>query len=85
VARHFADEEALLEQHQYPRLAAHKAAHARLLKKASMLEHAAREGTVSLGELVNFIVGDVVAHHLFTMDRDFHPLFSPRAEDVAGG
>jgi diguanylate cyclase (GGDEF)-like protein/hemerythrin-like metal-binding protein len=85
VARHFANEEALLEQHQYARLAPHKAAHARLLKKASMLKHAARAGSVSLGELVNFVVGDVIAHHLFTMDRDFHPLFSQRAEDIAGG
>ncbi len=76
VARHFADEEAVLEQHQYARLAPHKAAHARLLEKASMLEQAARAGSVSLGEIVNFVVGDVVAHHLFTMDRDFHPLFS---------
>jgi hypothetical protein len=55
------------------------------LKKASMLKHAARAGSVSLGELVNFVVGDVIAHHLFTMDRDFHPLFSQRAEDIAGG
>jgi hemerythrin-like metal-binding protein len=85
VARHFADEEALLELHHYPRLAPHKAAHARLLNKASTLEQAARRGAVSLGELVNFIVGDLVAQHLFTMDRDFYPLFSPRAGYVAGG
>lgn len=82
LARHFADEEALLEQHQYARLDPHKAAHARLLEKASMLEQAARAGTVSLGELVNFVVGDVVAHHLFTMDRDFHPLFAQRVDDA---
>jgi diguanylate cyclase (GGDEF)-like protein/hemerythrin-like metal-binding protein len=84
VARHFADEEALLERHEYARLLPHKAAHARLLEKAAMLEQAARSGNVSLGELVNFIVGDVVAHHLFTMDRDFYPLFAQRAENAAG-
>lgn len=82
VACHFAAEEALLEQHQYARLAPHKAAHARLLKKASTLKQAAAAGTVSLGDLVNFIVADVVAHHLFTMDRDFYPLFVERVDDV---
>jgi diguanylate cyclase (GGDEF)-like protein/hemerythrin-like metal-binding protein len=74
VERHFADEEALLEQQHYPRLVPHKAAHARLLEKAAMLEHAARAGTASLGELVNFIAGDVIAQHLFTADRDFFSL-----------
>jgi diguanylate cyclase (GGDEF)-like protein/hemerythrin-like metal-binding protein len=76
LASHFADEEALLEQHQYARLAPHKAAHARLLEKASTLKNAARAGTASLGDVVDFMAGDVIAHHLFTMDRDFFPLFA---------
>jgi diguanylate cyclase (GGDEF)-like protein/hemerythrin-like metal-binding protein len=82
VAHHFAAEEALLGEHQYSRLLPHKAAHARLLKKASALKQAADAGTVSLGDLVNFVVADVVAHHLFTMDRDFHPLFAERVDDA---
>jgi diguanylate cyclase (GGDEF)-like protein/hemerythrin-like metal-binding protein len=83
VTSHFADEEALLEQHQYERLASHKAAHAHLLEKALALKDAAHAGTASLGDLISFIAGDVVAHHLFTMDRDFFPLFEVK-QDASG-
>jgi diguanylate cyclase (GGDEF)-like protein/hemerythrin-like metal-binding protein len=78
VQTHFADEEALLEKHHYARLAPHKRAHAHLLQKALALKDAAHARTATLGDLVNFIAGDVVAHHLFTMDRDFFPLCEGR-------
>ena len=81
VVRHFADEERLLEERGYARLAPHQAAHGRLLEKAALLDDAARAGTATLGDVVNFVAGEVVAHHLFTMDRDFFPLF---AEDRSG-
>jgi diguanylate cyclase (GGDEF)-like protein/hemerythrin-like metal-binding protein len=79
VARHFAHEEALLEQHQYARLIPHKAAHARLLEKAAVLNDAARAGSATLGDIVNFVAAEVVVRHLLTMDRDFFTLFGERS------
>jgi len=78
VAGHFAHEEALLEQRQYARLIPHKAAHARLLEKAAVLSDAARAGSATLGDVVNFVAAEVVARHLLTTDRDFFTLFGER-------
>lgn len=78
AALHFSDEEALLEECGYERLRPHKAAHQHLLAKALVLKAGAEAGTVTLGSLVNFLANDLVAHHLFTMDRDFFPLFGAR-------
>lgn len=75
VAQHFADEEALLAQHGYERLALHKKLHAGLLARAGQLKASALVGQATLGDIVNFLAGDVVARHLFTADRDFFPLF----------
>jgi diguanylate cyclase (GGDEF)-like protein/hemerythrin-like metal-binding protein len=75
VVHHFADEEALLAQHGYERLASHKQAHARLLARAQELKASAEAGKATLGDIVNFLANDVVARHLFMADRDFYPLF----------
>jgi diguanylate cyclase (GGDEF)-like protein/hemerythrin-like metal-binding protein len=78
LERHFCDEEALLEKHNYAKLGQHKAAHAHLLARARELRSAAQSATPMLGALVDFLANDVVSRHLFTADRDFFPLFSAR-------
>jgi diguanylate cyclase (GGDEF)-like protein/hemerythrin-like metal-binding protein len=75
VVQHFADEEALLAQHGYKRLATHKQAHAGLLARAGELKASAEAGKATLGDIVNFLANDVVARHLFVADLDFYPLF----------
>ncbi len=75
VVQHFADEEALLAQHGYERLALHKQAHSRLLARAGELKASAEAGKATLGDIVNFLANDVIARHLFMADRDFFPLF----------
>jgi hemerythrin-like metal-binding protein len=75
VVHHFADEEALLAQHGYAKLDAHKRAHAGLLARAEALKASAQAGQSTLGDIVNFLANDVVARHLFVVDRDFYPLF----------
>jgi hemerythrin len=75
VARHFRDEEAVLALHGYRQLAAHKRAHASLLRRAGELKAAVDGNRIALGTLVNFIVRDVIAGHLFKADRQFFPLF----------
>ena len=85
VAHHFADEEALLVEHGYAHIDAHKHAHAGLLARAAELRASAEAGKVSLGELIEFLAVDVVARHLFKTDRDFYALFktkAPAAEQI---
>lgn len=76
VARHFADEEEILESRRYAKLEAHRRAHAGLLSRAVRLQQKAAAGDIALGELVEFLAHDVVARHLLTADREFFPLFS---------
>ncbi len=79
VARHFASEEALLEQHGYAKLDAHRRAHMGLLERAIDLKNAVEAGQAKLGSVVEFLANDVVARHLFGADRDFFPLFKTAA------
>jgi hemerythrin len=77
VARHFADEEAILAQHHYAGLEVHAQAHKRLIERALQLRDAAAGGGVTIGELVDFLADEVVARHMLHTDREFYPLFSP--------
>jgi len=76
IAAHFADEEALLEKHNYRKLAAHRRAHAGLLAHADQLRREIPSGRTSMGTMAEFLAGDVVARHLFKMDREFFPIFA---------
>ncbi|MBL8721540.1 MAG: hemerythrin domain-containing protein [Myxococcales bacterium] len=76
VRLHFAHEESLLAELGYPRLAAHRLSHARLLGEAVRLQTAAAGRRVPPGELVDFLARDVVARHLLVADREFFPLLS---------
>ncbi len=78
VAAHFAHEEALLAQHGFAQLDAHRRAHAGLLGRAQALRR---------GAIVEFLAGEVVARHLFKADREFFPLFMagiPGKPEIAG-
>lgn len=74
LVRHFSDEEAILERLGYPGLGAHKRAHEGLVRRALELKSMVKAGKGGLGELVEFLADDVVAGHLFKMDREFYPL-----------
>jgi diguanylate cyclase (GGDEF)-like protein/hemerythrin-like metal-binding protein len=76
IARHFTDEEALLAEHHYEHLEAHRRAHAGLLARAAELKAAFEAGTTTLGDLVEFLANSVIAQHLFKADRDYFPLFA---------
>ncbi len=76
VAKHFADEEAILGAQQYADLEVHIRAHKRLLERAMQLKEAALEGTLSTGELVDFLADELVARHMQNSDRQYYPLFN---------
>ncbi|HUG77868.1 MAG TPA: diguanylate cyclase [Burkholderiales bacterium] len=75
VARHFRDEEAILERRGFASLGQHREAHRGLLARAAALKLAARRGEITTGALMDFLAKELVARHLLTADRDFHPLF----------
>jgi hypothetical protein len=51
-----------------------------LLLRAGELKASAAAGKTTLGDLVEFLANTVVAQHLFKVDREFFPLFSPPAD-----
>lgn len=78
IAKHFADEEALLAEKQYRKLSWHRSAHSQLLADAEQLKAAIAVGEKSLDELRDFIAHEIIAQHLLKADREFFSLF--RAE-----
>ncbi|MEZ5788769.1 MAG: bacteriohemerythrin [Xanthobacteraceae bacterium] len=75
IARHFADEEDLLQQHRYDDFGRHQCAHRHLLRRAGELKTGVATGETTLGNLVEFLANSVVAQHIFKADREFFPLF----------
>jgi diguanylate cyclase (GGDEF)-like protein/hemerythrin-like metal-binding protein len=82
IACHFVNEEALLALRGYAHADAHRRAHANLLRRARKLRNDLAAGSASLGGIVEFLAGEVVARHLFKADRDFFPLFKAGAGNV---
>lgn len=78
VVKHFADEEAILASHHYADLDTQVRAHKILIAHALQLRDAASTGGVTMGELVDFLANEVVAHHMLKTDREFFPLFKDR-------
>jgi diguanylate cyclase (GGDEF)-like protein/PAS domain S-box-containing protein/hemerythrin-like metal-binding protein len=76
LVEHFAHEESILASHGYAQLAEHAAQHQALVAGALKLNHQAAESIVSIGELVEFLVAEVVAGHLLKKDRSFFGLFA---------
>jgi diguanylate cyclase (GGDEF)-like protein/hemerythrin-like metal-binding protein/PAS domain S-box-containing protein len=75
LVEHFTHEESILASHGYAQLAEHAAQHQGLVESALKLSQQASESIVSMGELVEFLVAEVVAGHLLKKDRGFFGLF----------
>ncbi len=76
MLQHFADEEGLLAKHNYADLEAHAQAHAVLVERAFQLRDSALGGAVKIGDVVDFLVNEMVARHMLKMDRQFAHLFA---------
>ena len=79
VAKHFADEEAILRNMHYEKFELHQRAHAGLVARAGQLKSKLDAGEITLGEVIEFLANDVVARHMLSVDRDFFPLFETPA------
>ncbi len=76
VEEHFRNEERLLAEAGYAHLRRHRDAHAGLLQHARSLACRVDAGKARLGDLIDFLVTDVVTEHLSKVDRDYFPLFA---------
>jgi len=75
AAKHFAGEEMILADYQYEDLEEHAKLHKELVTRAQMLHNAAIHRQMSMGELIDFIIDDLVKGHMFKKDRKFYHLF----------
>jgi diguanylate cyclase (GGDEF)-like protein/hemerythrin-like metal-binding protein/PAS domain S-box-containing protein len=76
VVMHFAHEEEILLSRAYPQLAQHAQLHQALVEQAYKLRRQADEVGVTMGELVEFLVTEVVVKHMLGVDRKFYGLFA---------
>lgn len=71
IKKHFATEEEMLAVFDHPQTSAHKQIHSELLARAAALRQRARDGTLTAGDLLGFIVNDLVLDHMTKDDRKF--------------
>ncbi len=75
AAKHFAAEEQILAGLRYDDLDEHARLHQELVQRAHVLHLAAIHRQMSMGELIDFIIDDLVKGHMFKQDRKFYHLF----------
>jgi diguanylate cyclase (GGDEF)-like protein/hemerythrin-like metal-binding protein/PAS domain S-box-containing protein len=73
IEAHFDHEEQLLDAMRYPQAVAHAEKHSMLLGRAREMAARFEAAQVSSGDLVGFVVHDVIARHLLQEDRKFFP------------
>ena len=79
VADHFRDEERILQEVGFPGLAEHAAEHARLLQKGLALADTCTEAAPISGDIIRYIVHDLVMEHMFSGDTQYHFCFKTKA------
>jgi len=78
VVQHFQDEESIITAAGFPGAAEHAAIHRQLVDRAVILVGSFHAGTLSIGELFQFLAYDVVAKHMLGADREFFPYLKAR-------
>ncbi len=73
VLQHFEDEEAIITAAGFPAAIEHAKIHRELVDAAAVFVDRFRTGTLSNGEIFQFLAQDVVAKHLLGADREFFP------------
>lgn len=81
VTEHFAYEEQLIADAGYPeeRVAAHRLEHNRILRQLQHFESVFESGdTRALEEMMPFVYGEWLIHHICETDRDYMPFIAER-------
>ena len=71
VAKHFSDEEQILESINFRERKEHAAEHAGLIKKGTELLLSYKTGTSSVGDMFQFLVYELVQQHMLVSDTKF--------------
>lgn len=75
VTSHFEHEESILRRAEYAALEAHRACHQKLLAQAGELVGRFRAREATVGDLLGFVLHDVVAMHMLREDAEYFPCF----------
>ncbi len=70
---HFYDEEVIFEETSYPYSEHHKNLHKKLLEKANRFLENYKNDKSNFGDLISFIIYDVVSQHLEIEDKTYFP------------
>ena len=81
IAKHFYDEEVILESANFPDRILHAAEHASLNKRGLEIANTFHTDSQDFGDIVKFLVYEVVLRHMHQMDRKFFPFIN----DVSAG
>ena len=73
VRVHFAEEEEILRQRQFPNVEEHASRHSALANRAAVLTDKYRRDEANIGELFSFFVYEIIAQHLLMEDKKFFP------------
>lgn len=73
VLQHFQDEEAIFTEAGFPGAAEHATIHRQLVDKAVVLVGRFHAGTLTIGELFQYLAYDLVARHILGSDREYFP------------
>lgn len=83
VSGHFSQEEEILRRHGYEEVDEHAEQHRLLVEHAVRLRRQADETGLAAGELIDFLVNEVVIGHMMRTDWLFYRLFSAPAHGAA--
>lgn len=78
IRAHFGREEEALSAAKFPRFEAHQEIHRRLLAKADGMVARIEHGEAAMGDLLGFLIHDMVARHILREDREFFPWIKER-------
>lgn len=75
---HFANEERIMNMHDYPDYTAHKAAHEDLLRQVTKFDKEFREGKFGLSiQIMNFLK-DWLSKHILETDKKYSPFLNSK-------
>lgn len=74
VVAHFEHEERLLSEWRFPDLEEHASRHRRLLEHAQQVAHSIDEKTIPIGDLLRFLVAEVIHGHMLAEDSKYFEL-----------
>ena len=73
VSQHFRDEQSILEAAGFPGLSEHITEHAKLFTRGVELSRQLDEATVTVGDIFQYLVYDMVMIHILGADREYFP------------